>query len=378
MRLRQIMLNVLGNAIKFSDGGAIVICVTISDQAPAGECLAIRVTDQGIGIPADRIDSLFADFVQADNSTAHTYGGTGLGLAISRKLARLMGGDLRLESAAGRGTKVLLDLPLIRAEAPEPKAEQSTTPVKARPGHILLVDDNAINREIVGAMLRTLGHTVGEAGNGIEAIAAVEQAELAGQPFHAVLMDVRMPLMDGYEATRRIKARAPSSSVPVIGCTANNTPDDQARCHAAGMAQVIAKPVSIMALGEMLGQVLGQGVISDKSPEAADGQMLEATPATDMPTPATGIQGRYRLQKARSLERIAVLMAQGDLSLATLQEMSDLAHKLAGSGGMFADADFGDQAYEFEQEICAHRDHGRANDGREQVDSAFLALTAAA
>jgi PAS domain S-box-containing protein len=250
-RLRQILLNMLNNAVKFTDEGGISLTATTS-EARDGEQIELHVVvrDTGIGIPPDRIDRLFQSFSQADVSISRRYGGTGLGLAISKRLAELMGGTMWAESEgiSGRGSAVHLTV-LTRAAAetapaadvpPEPTVSE-LDPAQAlrHPLRILLVEDNAVNLKLALRVLSLMGYQADVAGNGIEAIEAVERQE-----YDLVLMDVQMPEMDGLEATRRIRARS-RGGPRIVAMTANVMDGDREACLEAGMDDYVGNPIRV-------------------------------------------------------------------------------------------------------------------------------------
>jgi CheY-like chemotaxis protein len=213
--------------------------------------LAFEVEDTGIGIPASRLPDLFNPFSQADASMARRFGGTGLGLSISKRLVDLMGGTLSATSLEGVGSRFRIQLTLPVADLPDPAAEQEER-APAASGHlrVLVVEDNAINQKVVSLMLEKLGHRADVAGNGLEALAALQE-----RPYDLVLMDCQMPEMDGFEATRCL--REPSSGVLdprvwVVALTANAMVGDRERCLAAGMDDYLPKPVQIQALSAAL------------------------------------------------------------------------------------------------------------------------------
>lgn len=245
-RLRQVLLNLLNNAVKFTASGSVTLSVAVAD---GGASLAIAVTDTGIGIPQDRIPHLFQDFVQVDGSISRQYGGTGLGLSISRRLILLMGGEIGVESREGKGSTFRVLLPLRRAPA-----EQGTQPVPPplpRPEtarSILLVDDLAINLEIVAGMLSSAGHRVTVATSGPEAITAYRE-----QRHDLILMDVQMPDMDGLDTTRHLRRiDAEARAVPIIALTANVFAQQIESYRRAGMNDHIGKPFHKEALLEMV------------------------------------------------------------------------------------------------------------------------------
>ncbi len=245
-RLRQILLNLLGNAIKFTEQGRVTIRV---GQEPADSetvWLHLTVADTGIGIPPDRLEAIFSEFAQADNSTTRRYGGTGLGLTISRKLAEMMGGRITVESAVGHGStfRCRLRLALPGAAHPPlapPRASHAApAPCDGRCRLILVVEDNPINQAIAARLLQRHGFRVELAANGREAVAGVQR-----KCFDAILMDVQMPDMDGFEATaaiRKIEALT-GAHVPIIAMTAYAMKGDRERCLSSGMDSYISKPV---------------------------------------------------------------------------------------------------------------------------------------
>ncbi|MBM3812341.1 MAG: response regulator [Acidimicrobiia bacterium] len=258
-RIRQIILNLAANAVKFTSAGKVVLRVE-AGQGSAGEPRALRISveDTGIGIPAEKIGVLFKKFSQVDSSPSRRYEGTGLGLAISKSLAELMGGSISVSSQLGVGStfSVHLSLPLASEARPAPadlvaavngQFGETPPPLASRPV-ILVVEDNAVNRKVAVRLLEKLGYTPEIAVNGAEAVrmAALKQ-------YAAILMDCRMPEMDGYEATFRIRrAQDPARRVPIIAMTANAMHGDPEKCLDAGMDDFLAKPVSLELLQKML------------------------------------------------------------------------------------------------------------------------------
>lgn len=247
-RLRQIIFNLVSNAVKFTARGG--VSVTLTSLTEAGVCqLRVDVTDTGIGIPDDRQHSIFKPFVQADSSITRRYGGTGLGLAIARSLAHHMAGDLTLSSRVGAGSTFTFSARLDKAN-PGPMIHEAPAAhdAEAPPLKILAVDDNDLNRQILGAMLDMWPVEVAWATNGVEAL-----DQLAGEPFDVVLMDAQMPIMDGLTATQKLReSGGPNQSVPVIALTANARAEDRRACLDAGMTDFVSKPISAAALMEAL------------------------------------------------------------------------------------------------------------------------------
>ena len=205
--------------------------------------------DSGIGISAERLERMFDAFQQADSSISRRYGGTGLGLPIARTLAERMGGTLRAQSEEGRGSVFTLEIPLAIDQHSVP-AIAANAEGKASAGngrHVLLVEDNPVNRTVVEAMLRSLGFEVSLATDGAEAIRSAESLI-----FTAILMDCRLPLIDGYEATRQIRHLPGCADLPIIALTANALQGDRELCLAAGMNDYLAKPFKRTDLQQIL------------------------------------------------------------------------------------------------------------------------------
>ena len=236
VRLRQILANFISNAIKFTEQGEVVVRVEPSDLYPCG--VRLMVQDTGIGIPPDRQASIFEPFAQADSSTTRKYGGTGLGLTICKRLAELMGGQIGVESAPGKGSTFYVDLPLPPAEAPSQTTPDLSEPLpEVPPGkRILLVEDNEVNRKVALRMLSKWHLEVEVAINGVEAV-----QKATTNAYDLILMDCQMPEMDGYEATRQLCARG--LRVPIVALTANALEGDRQQCLACGMDDYLAKPI---------------------------------------------------------------------------------------------------------------------------------------
>ncbi len=249
-RLRQVLLNLISNAVKFTAEGHVTARLVLGPEAGA---LRFEVADTGIGIASDVQARLFQRFTQADSSISRRYGGTGLGLAISKALVRLMGGDIGVDSAPGKGSRFWIALTAAPAELPVPSA----APVVAADtgaARVLLVDDHPMNRELGEALLVLAGCEVTTAEDGAQAVEAVRSLD-----FDVVLMDVHMPGMDGLAATRAIRALAgPMASVPIIALTADVRPEQVAVCRQAGMSDHVGKPIDRDQLLAAVGRALEQ------------------------------------------------------------------------------------------------------------------------
>jgi PAS domain S-box-containing protein len=253
-RVRQILLNLLGNAIKFTSEGEVRLDVALTPVSSDTVSLRFSVTDTGIGMPPPVMDNLFTPFYQGDASMTRRFGGTGLGLSISHRLAQLMGGDLRATSVVGQGSTFVLQVPLGLA-SPEQSA-QLAPPTAALPSglKVLLVEDNPVNRQVAQALLMRLSCEVTTVNDGVEALAC-----LPTQSFDVILMDCQMPNMDGFEATRLIRrgeAGKTAQATRIIAMTAHAMQGDREACLAAGMNDYIAKPVSLTQLRQVMGRQL--------------------------------------------------------------------------------------------------------------------------
>ena len=250
VKLRQIVSNLISNALKFTASGTVGVRLAAAD---GGHSLRVEVEDSGIGIAADKLQAVFEPFVQGDESIARSYGGTGLGLAIARQLAQLLGGTLDAESRAGRGSTFSFVMPLRPAQAPAAVAPAAVAASAGSGLRVLLAEDNPVNQLVACAMLQRLQAVVDVAANGEQAVA---MAESGG--YHAILMDLQMPGMDGISATRAIRASECNSGrppLPIIAMTGNSAEDYGEACTAAGMNGFITKPVKAERLREILAEL---------------------------------------------------------------------------------------------------------------------------
>lgn len=237
-RVRQVLVNFLSNAVKFTDAGSITVTTDYRETADGG-FLKIAVRDTGAGIPPEALSQLFQRFSQAEVSTNRTHGGTGLGLAISKGIIELMGGTIGVDSEPEKGSTFWFEIPVKPAEDVLAEDEVDVTPEAERPLRILLVDDTHVNRELVKVMLEPLGYRIAEAPGGAEAVAMADT-----EAFDLILMDVHMPRVDGIEAVRQIRAGSgPNNATPVLALTADIDPNAANACRAVGMSDVVAKPI---------------------------------------------------------------------------------------------------------------------------------------
>jgi signal transduction histidine kinase/ActR/RegA family two-component response regulator len=258
-RLRQILINLLGNALKFTQRGQVTLHVDELESDPERVTLRFVVADSGMGIPRDRQAVIFEAFNQGDASITRSFGGTGLGLAIVAGLLECMGGRIRVESEPGKGARFEFILPFRRASALafQRATADAHAPIPARSLRVLLVEDNPVNLMVASRMLEKRGHNIVAACNGREALDAVER-----DPFDAVLMDVQMPEMGGIEATERIRANEAASGVhvPIIGLSAHARAEDRDRCLLSGMDGYLAKPFQAAELCEVVERAAQQTV----------------------------------------------------------------------------------------------------------------------
>ena len=261
LRIQQVLINLLANACKFTQDGSINLTINVLERHAGQARLLFKVTDSGIGMSAEEIAKILTPFTQADESISRRYGGTGLGLSICDRLLNLMGSELRIDSTLDVGSQFYFELCLdvcTDEQIAEESAKTVTTPApvisdkEALIGsHLLLVEDNVFNQQVIQAFLKLQGITFVTANNGVEALEEIEKAD-----FDLVLMDINMPVMDGYTATREIKQQARYADLPIIALSAAVTPDEQEDCIAAGMIDFIEKPIVPAKLISVLNKYL--------------------------------------------------------------------------------------------------------------------------
>lgn len=239
LRLRQVLINMLGNAIKFTHKGSVRIDAAVERSDGKKAILRMSVSDTGIGIPKAKQEAIFQAFVQADESTTRNYGGTGLGLAISKQLVEMMGGELSVESQPGKGSKFTFTASVGIGDGRQKAAPEEEEGIEP-PLRILLAEDNPVNRKVAESILRKRGHDVVSIVDGRKALAAI-----TGSDFDIVLMDVQMPGMDGLEVTTAVREAEAirGGHVPIVALTAHATSGDRERCLAAGMDGYVTKPI---------------------------------------------------------------------------------------------------------------------------------------
>jgi hypothetical protein len=306
-RVKQILFNLLNNAVKFSDRGVVVLDLHRGTASDGSEQLEFVVTDTGIGMDQATLDRLFKRFSQGDESRSRRHGGAGLGLEISRSLARLMGGDVTAKSVPGEGSSFTFYMPL-KAVAPAP---QPPSPVVAPAGEavaagmgslrVLVAEDHPVNRQYMAALLEGMGHRPFFAGNGLEAVQAIGE-----QRFDIVLMDLHMPVLDGVGATLAIRALPDNTAatVPIIALTADAFAQTRERCLMAGMNDFLAKPVSPERLSAMLRRLFGgtPGAVQPPLPGLVEVASGASAPVLDRSTVDAALRAMPRERLAHLLQ----------------------------------------------------------------------------
>jgi PAS domain S-box-containing protein len=346
LRLEQVLLNFAGNAVKFSERGRILLRARLEHAFGPELLVRFEVRDQGIGIPPSQQAGLFTPFHQADPSATRRHGGTGLGLVISKQLAELMGGEVGVESEPGRGSCFWFTARLALEEAAG--AGLGGTPASTRLDaarldgcSVLLVEDNAFNQQVGRELLELAGAAVRVAGNGQEAL---EVLAAASQPYDCVLMDVQMPVMDGLEATRRIRQDPRLRATLVIAMTANAGVEDRARCLQAGMDEFLSKPIVPELLAATIARCLGRS--SAPAPDVvavtASAAGAGALDFTVLASTFGGEPGRMRKYAFLFLTSARQALAEIDAALAAgeLATVAALAHRVKSSARTIGAAGF--------------------------------------
>ncbi len=302
LRLRQVLINLLGNAIKFTSSGEVDFQVSLESQASESLKIRFSVLDTGIGISRENMKNLFKAFEQADTSTTRRFGGTGLGLAISKRLVELMGGEIGVESKEGEGSLFWISLPFLKAEKKElPKKKRAleklsgTSGEKGETKRILLAEDNPINRRVALTMLEKIGYLTETAENGVEVLERTE-----GRNFDLILMDIQMPEMDGFEATRLLRDREKlekREKIPIIAMTAHALAEYREKCLAAGMDDYVTKPVTPKNLQKILQKHLERAKSEDRKERQKD---MPSSPKGGEEAPATP----PLFEEAKALEEV--------------------------------------------------------------------------
>ncbi|TRD10976.1 response regulator [Erythrobacter insulae] len=388
LRLRQIVLNLVGNAVKFTETGLIHVSYRVDQDQ-----ISIRVMDTGIGISESRIDSVFLPFTQGESDTARRFGGTGLGLTISRQLTELLGGFIELESKPGVGSSFTLTLPAPRGTPDrEPSGELSGSDTlnifSEMPHHarILLAEDHDVNRMLATEMLERCGQSVAIAHDGNEAISMVIDSMMRGAPYDLVLMDIQMPGCDGYAATRTIRAEGILPDLlPIIALTANAFPEDIAAARAAGMQGHLSKPLVFADLARALQRWLPTRIIENEfEPDASHARSAGQTAQAPSASPAHAapeaephdiadanddhsafvnkrrqspmLVRRWLERRGEAVEAVRAAALTGsltgeDMNKHERETLARTVHKLAGTAAMFGEEELGTQASALERAL---------------------------
>jgi two-component system, sensor histidine kinase len=330
LRLQQVLLNLVSNAIKFTERGGVTVTLSVRPGDEGQVRLVAAVRDTGVGIDPAQLKRLFAPFAQADRSISRQYGGSGLGLAISKRLVEAMGGEMGASSAPGEGSVFRFDVPLRRGDPRQLAAEEQAQRLEVPPQRILVAEDVEINRAILRATLTRQGHRLRFAVDGAQALEMLQN-----ETFDLILMDVQMPVMDGVEATRRIRRMPPPvGQIPIVGLTANVMARERERYLSAGMDDCLAKPIDWDILNAAIARFAG----------AVPAQPLPRDPA-GMPIPVlVDDRALDALRKMADERELAELMAAGMQGVAkacsamaaegaSADTIRHHAHKVKGSAG---------------------------------------------
>ncbi|MEN6349986.1 MAG: response regulator [Syntrophomonas sp.] len=344
VKLGQVLLNILYNAIKFTSSGCITIKAKVESGQSIPSCLLVSVKDTGIGIPSGQVGRIFDAFTQVDNSNTREFTGTGLGLFICKKVLELMQGEIWLESIEGDGTTFYFKVPveIIPAGELQP-ADKHAEPAAANnnnmllefnPIRVLLVEDNPLNRKIVGQMLMNYGFEVMMAPNGLECLKLLNDNQV-----DIILMDMQMPVMDGYETTRFIREDKNLSHLPVIAMTAHAMSGDRQKCLACGCSSYIAKPFKSEELVQMIRNNLPSNSPRSNASDPAKLLICELIPEF--------IQGL-----AEMIEELDVAVKTNDFEM-----IQSISHDIKGSAGMYDFVEISQTAAAIEQSVHQHAYH---------------------
>lgn len=364
LRLGQVLTNLVNNAIKFTERGGVTVSVARLESGEGRCLLEFAIRDTGIGMSPEQTGKLFQPFSQADGSTTRKYGGTGLGLSISKQLVELMGGTIGVESTVGTGSVFRFtcpfELPDADAVAHNPAVSVGRFGVDAQGFvastadtgrnlsglRVLLVEDNEINQQIATELLASEGVQVETADNGLAALAAMNRAGATG--FDAVLMDLQMPGMDGYEASRRLRADARFKTLPIIAMTAHALVDERDSCLAAGMNDHVSKPIEPETLFRTLAQWCQRSAVASgmPAPVAATGWSIDGIDVAAGLRRMAGNQPAYRALLVQFAQRFAGTAAELRAAAAANDDLlaAQLAHAVKGVAGNLGAAGLADHA----------------------------------
>ena len=367
-RLRQVLTNLLGNAIKFTERGSVGLAIELASVAGGKARVRFIVRDTGIGIPAEALERLFLPFVQADDSTTRRFGGTGLGLSIVKQIVELMGGEVEVRSESGAGSEFRFELefPVVDAQPFVPARARSAAAAQEGAGlsgiRVLVVDDVAVNLKVAQRLLQSEGATVFLATNGQEAL---DHLGALTEPVDIVLMDVQMPVLDGHQATRRIRDELGLARLPVVALTAGVTTGERQRAEAAGMNDVLGKPIDPTALAACIRRHLklagADAIVAPAlSPAAAaEWPEIDGIDGADARMRLVGNVGLFRSLLKRLLEDLAEVGEPVSVDEAALHGLAARMHRLKSGAGTLGAKAVEACAADIE-EACRAQDPARA------------------
>ena len=376
-RLRQILTNLAGNAVKFTERGAVRIAVRCMRETDDSARMQFAVSDTGIGIPADRIGELFEPFTQVDGSSTRRYGGTGLGLAISRRLARALGGDVEVTSQLGKGSTFTLTidagplkgvrmLPSFEARsaaAVQPSSLEHEVPLH---GRVLLAEDAPPICAVLRHILQRMNLEMEIAEDGRLACEMADKSKTEGRPYDMILMDIQMPRMNGHEATRWLRQHGWQG--PIVALTAHALVGDREKCLAAGCDDYLAKPVTAKGLRDVLARYLGPAAAAGGCPKTSPETAHDSTGLLDSgildPSKVTALVDAFRGELPARAELIDKAFQQRNRTL-----LFELTHQVKGTAGVYGFDSISDTA----RTIC---DRLRADDELEELQAAVSDLVA--
>ncbi len=382
LRLRQIVLNLVGNAVKFTQSGEVCVSYHAGDSE-----LRVSVRDTGIGISQDLLERIFIPFAKSENEIAGRFGGTGLGLSISRQLSELLGGRIEVESVPGVGSTFTLFLPATKVEIQGTACEgpRGVGPGEIlQEGRILLVEDHEANRMVMTEMLERCGQSVAIAQDGNEALSMVIDSVMRERPFDLVLMDVQMPDCDGHEVTRAIREEGIGpETLPIVALTTNACAQDLVAARKAGMQAHLAKPIVFADLAEVLQRWLPTRIVEapmdrDLPPVCHGDSIAEAR--AEQGTGRKAVVARWLERRNQTIEAVRDGLASGLIGnrnrrrardKAEREELALLIHKLAGTAATFGEPELGEQAAALKE---AMQGNGSSGEKCEALAFALLAL----
>ncbi len=392
-RLRQILMNLVSNAIKFTHDGSVRIVAEVKEENDISR-LHFDVIDTGIGMTSEQAERIFEEFVQADSSVTRRFGGTGLGLAISKRLTEALGGQINVRSEVDKGSTfsfavetgsltgiAMLDIDQASERVSKGYQQQVGLQIAFKPARVLVTDDTPANRKLVGLVLRKAGLTVDEAANGLEAVEMVSTTDYA-----LVLMDMQMPVMDGFTATSTLRDQG--VTLPVIALTANVMQSDRERCHASGCTGFLTKPIDIDQLLRTLANYLPttdvprlEPTVDDRIEEVASTEITTASNAAGMLDADTGLESDAEKGVSTNTNHKTVLVSTLPTEIPEFreiveqfvdglepmidelhqawanrdfEELQSLAHRLKGTGGTVGFADFTNPAERLQRQAEAN------------------------